>query len=45
MQHETVIKDGTIVTAENTFSADVGIDKGKVVFFGESYALLMGQFP
>jgi len=35
MQHETVIKNGTIVTAENTFSADVGIDKGKVTAIGK----------
>ncbi len=35
MQHETIIKNGTIVTAENTLSADIGIDKGKVTAVGK----------
>lgn len=34
MQYETIIKNGTVVTAESTFFADIGIDKGKVAAIG-----------
>ncbi|MBI2974400.1 MAG: amidohydrolase family protein, partial [Deltaproteobacteria bacterium] len=35
MQFETIIKNGHVVTAENTIAADIGIDKGKITAIGK----------
>ncbi len=35
MQHDLVISGGTIATASETFSADIGIRDGRIVTLGE----------
>ena len=35
MQHDLVISGGTIATASETFSADIGIRDGQIVTLGE----------
>ena len=36
MKHDLVIKGGTLVTASETFIADIGINGEKIVTLGES---------
>ena len=36
MKHDLVIKDGKLVTANETFIADIGIKDGKIVTLGEN---------
>ncbi len=37
---DTIIKNGTVVTATDTFKADVGISNGKIVQIGENLSAL-----